>query len=59
MTHPGTLRREVEVGKHVRVNLARESDSYVVATVRALLCTLALSAVLVLGLASACAPAWR
>ena len=56
MTHPGALRRAVGRGKRVTVNPASGSDCYVVATVRSLCCTVALLAVLVLALASACVP---
>ena len=59
MTHPGALRRAVGRWKRVTVNPASGSDCYVVATVRSLCCTVALLAVLVLALASACVPsAW-
>ena len=53
MTHRAALRRAVGVRKRVRVNPASESNSYVVATVRALLCALALLAVLVVAPRSA------
>jgi hypothetical protein len=53
MTHRAALRRAVGVRKRVRVNPASESNSYVVATVRALLCTLARLAVLVVAPRSA------
>ena len=60
MTHPAALRRAVGRGKRVTVNPALSgSDGYVVATVRSLCCTVALLAVLVLALASACVPLSR
>ena len=56
MTHPGAVRRAVGRWKRGTVNPASGSDCYVVATVRSLCCTVALLAVLVLALASACVP---
>jgi hypothetical protein len=56
MTSPAALRRALGVGKRVTVNPAFEPDIYVAATVRALVCTLALFTVLALALVWACAP---
>jgi hypothetical protein len=54
---PGLLPRGTDRWQPVVVNPASGSDSYALVTVRALLCTLALLAVLVLLLAAACIPA--
>jgi hypothetical protein len=56
MNDPLGFYQAVGLGQRVWIHPAKKSDSYVLATVWALLCTLALLAVLVLALASVSAP---